>query len=280
MRHIDKSLAKGLTKQTLRQAEELGVHAQAVVSTYMSKIGMTARHQARTMRRIREHAGPGLVSHRFESPGRNFEVVFEFWTRGKTSISEKNFEEHGLSTQYNTAGVRARSEVIGEWTASGYFYISPHALQRVFMRGDLDTTEAVLAEIRPAAILAPLVSEAFINRFEKCDERWPLCLPAALPTTGGLLNGVAVLAKDLLGEEIVLMVNCRTYLPAEDLDQTRRELRDRLFSIFEIAEGHTMRSDELESWAPQVRRVFDDCGFRLRPRDDPIIQRLLEGQAS
>ncbi len=42
MRRTDQSLAKGLTNQTLRQAEELGVHAQAIVSTYMSKIGKGA----------------------------------------------------------------------------------------------------------------------------------------------------------------------------------------------------------------------------------------------
>jgi hypothetical protein len=280
MRHIDKSLAKGLASQTLRQADARGEHAQDVVITHMSKIGMSARHQIRTMRRILEHTGPGLVSHRFEFPGRHFQAVFEFWNLGKSSIVKKEFEEHGLTTQYMTVGVRARSEVISEWPADSCFYISLHALQRVIMRGGLDTTDAVLAEIRPAAILAPLVSEAFKTRYEARDERLTLCLPAALPTTNGLLTGVAVMTRNSVADQIFLMVNCRSYLPAEGLDEIRRELRNRLLSLLDLAESRTMRSDEVESWGPQVRRVFDDCGFRLRPREDPVIQRLLEGLTS
>ena len=280
MQHIDKSLAKGLAKQTLRQADALGEHALNMVSTHMSKIGMSARHQMRTMRRIREHASRGLVSHRFEFPGRHFQAVFEFWNFGKSSIVKKDFEEHGLTTQYMTVGVRARSEVISEWPAGSCFYISLHALQRVIMRGGLDTTDAVLAEVQPAAILAPLVSEAFITRYEARDDSLTLCLPAALPTTSGLLTGVAVLTRDSVTDQTFLMVNCRSYLPAEDLDETRRELRDRLLDLPDLTMSHTIGPDELGSWAPQVRRVFDDCGFRLRPREDPIIKRLLEDLGS
>ncbi len=280
MRHIDKSLAKGLASQTLRQADARGEHAQDVVITHMSKIGMSERHQMRTMRRIGEHAGPGLVSHRFEFPGRHFQAVFEFWTSDTFSIFKKEFEEHGLSTQYMTVGVRARSEVISEWPADRYIYMNLHALQRVISRGGLDTTDAILAEIRPAAILAPLVSAAFKTRYEARDDSPTLCLPAALPTTRGLLTGVAVLTRDSVTDQTFLMVNCRSYLPAEDLDETRRELRDRLLDLPDLTMDHTIGPDELGSWAPQVRRVFDDCGFRLRAREDPIIKRLLEDLGS
>ena len=168
MRHIDKSLAKGLASQTLRQADARGEHAQDVVITHMSKIGMSARHQIRTMRRILEHTGPGLVSHRFEFPGRHFQAVFEFWNLGKSSIVKKEFEEHGLTTQYMTVGVRARSEVISEWPADSCFYISLHALQRVIMRGGLDTVRGART---PACLRRGAIWRSMCRRLRSCGSR-------------------------------------------------------------------------------------------------------------